>query len=202
MIPFLHIKILRLEASSWKWWTYLINSSWPSDAIWWHRSGSTLVQVMACCLTAPSHYLNQCWVVSKVQWHSFDGNFTRYASASDHWVQFENYLCNLSFEYARGQWVNTVILMAMQGIGPLAAMILTKSVQTVLASIPWNKQRVLMHGHQGWNVRHGLCHIYMRYIYIYIWVVYSLCFFCCLFITVTWWYVWCIEWASGNQEEV
>ena len=41
------------------------------------------------------------------------------------------------------------------------------------------------------------------YIYIYIWVVYSLCFFCCcLFITVTWWYVWCFEWASGNQEEV
>ena len=35
-----------------------------------------------------------------------------------------------------------------------------------------------------------------------IWVVYSLCFFCCLFITVTWWYVWCFEWASGNQEEV
>ena len=30
------------------------------------------------------------------------------------------------------------------------------------------KQRVLMHGHQGWNVRHGLCHIYMRYVYIYI----------------------------------
>ena len=38
--------------------------------------------------------------------------------------------------------------------------------------------------------------------YIHIWVLYSLCFFCCLFITVTWWYVWCIEWASGNQEEV
>ena len=65
-----------------------------------------------------------------------------------------------------------------------------------------HKQRVLMHGHQGWNVRHGLCHIYMIYIYIYIWVVYSLCFFCCLFITVTWWYVRCFEWASGNQEEV
>ena len=30
-----------------------------------------------------------------------------------------------------------------------------------------DKQRVLMHRHQGWNVRHGLCHIYMRYIYIY-----------------------------------
>ena len=40
-----------------------------------------------------------------------------------------------------------------------------------------------MHGHQGWNVRHGLCHIYM--IYVYIWVVYSFCLFCCLFIIVT-----------------
>ena len=45
------------------------------------------------------------------------------------------------------------------------------------------KQRVLMHGHQGWNVRHGLCHIYM--IYVYIWVFYSFCLFCCLFIIVT-----------------
>ena len=46
-----------------------------------------------------------------------------------------------------------------------------------------HKQRVLMHGHQGWNVRHGLCHIYM--IYVYVWVVYSFCLFCCLFIIVT-----------------
>ena len=46
-----------------------------------------------------------------------------------------------------------------------------------------NKQRVLMHGHQGWNVRHGLCHIYK--IYVYIWVVHSFCLFCCLFIIVT-----------------
>ena len=48
-----------------------------------------------------------------------------------------------------------------------------------------NKQRVLMHGHQGWNVRHGLCHIYMIYVYTGIWVVYSFCLFCCLFIIVT-----------------
>ena len=46
-----------------------------------------------------------------------------------------------------------------------------------------DKQRVLMHGHQGWNVRHSLCHIYM--IYVYIWVVYSFCLFCCLFSIVT-----------------
>ena len=33
---------------------------------------------MACCLTAQSHYLNQCLlIISKVQWHSSEGNFTR-----------------------------------------------------------------------------------------------------------------------------
>ena len=45
-------------------------------------------------------------------------------------------------------------------------------------------------------------HLHEICMYIYIWVVNSLCFFCCWFITVTWWYVWCFEWASGNQEEV
>ena len=28
------------------------NSLWPSDAIWWHRSWSTLARVIACCLMA------------------------------------------------------------------------------------------------------------------------------------------------------
>ena len=36
----------------------VVNSLWLSDAIWCHRSVSTLAQVMACCLTAPSHYQN------------------------------------------------------------------------------------------------------------------------------------------------
>ena len=48
----------------------------------------------------------------------------------------------------------------------------------------------------------GTVCVTLHEICIYLWVVYSLCFFCCLFITVTWWYVWCFEWASGNQEEV
>ena len=37
--------------------TWYLNSLGPSDAIWRHRSGSTLTHVLACCLTAPSHYL-------------------------------------------------------------------------------------------------------------------------------------------------
>ena len=62
-----------------------LNSLWSSDAIWRLRSGTTLAQVMACCLTAPSHYLNQCWLtINFVQWHSYEGSFTRDTSAIDH----------------------------------------------------------------------------------------------------------------------
>ena len=53
--------------------TYLaifINSLWSSDAMWHHRTLSTLVQVKAWCPMAPSHS-NQCLlIISKVLWHS------------------------------------------------------------------------------------------------------------------------------------
>ena len=50
---------------------------WPTEIIWRQGSRSTLAQVMACCLTAPSHYLNQCWLMisEEVLWHSLDSNF-------------------------------------------------------------------------------------------------------------------------------
>ena len=32
----------------------VIMSLWPSDAIWWHKSGTTLPQLTASCLMAPS----------------------------------------------------------------------------------------------------------------------------------------------------
>ena len=60
-----------------------INTLWPSDAIWWDRYESTLAQVMACCLTAPNHYLSQCWLlISKIMWHSPDSNVTGNAAAT------------------------------------------------------------------------------------------------------------------------
>ena len=59
---------------------YGFNSLWPSDTIWRQRSGSTLAQVMACCLTASSHYLNQCWLmISKVLWQPPEGYFKGYS---------------------------------------------------------------------------------------------------------------------------
>ena len=66
---------------------------------------------------------------------------------------------------------------------PTRAPVKSSSVMPQVCVNELDKQRVLMHGHQGWNVRHGLCHIYV--INVYIWVVYSFCLFCCLFIIVT-----------------
>ena len=49
----------------------LLNSLRPNDAIWRHRSQPTLAQVIAWCLMAASHYLNQCWLpIREVIWHS------------------------------------------------------------------------------------------------------------------------------------
>ena len=62
-----------------------INSLRPSDAIRGQRSGSTLAKVMACCLTAPSHYLTQCWlIIRKVQGGSPEGNFITDTSVINH----------------------------------------------------------------------------------------------------------------------
>ena len=60
------------------WRGLILNAMWPS---WYQRSWSTLVQIMACCLMAPSLYLNRCrLIISKIQWNSFESNFKRYPS--------------------------------------------------------------------------------------------------------------------------
>ena len=81
------IRLCNWEIShgQWDFARFWFNSLRPSNAIWRHRSGSTLAGVMACCLTVPSHYLNQYWlIISKVLWHSSEGNFIRDNSANIH----------------------------------------------------------------------------------------------------------------------
>ena len=83
---------------------YQLNSLWPSDSIWRHGSGSTLVQVMACCLMAPSHYLNQCWLLKReVRWHSPESYF---AQATTLYNEFENYTFEITATAPNSQWVN------------------------------------------------------------------------------------------------
>ena len=52
----------------------LLSPSPPGAAYMCQWPGSTLVQVMACCLIAPSQYLRQCWfIINYVLWHSSEG---------------------------------------------------------------------------------------------------------------------------------
>ena len=100
------------------WWFLTINSLRPSDAIWWRRSGLTLAQVMACCLMAPSHYLNQCWlIISEVQWHPSENNFTRNNSAINHYGWLKKHLYEILLKSPNpGLWVNLhFILVGVSG---------------------------------------------------------------------------------------
>ena len=94
----------------------IVNSLWPNDAIWRHRSGSTLVHVMACCLAAPSHYLNKCWLlINEVLCHSPKSNYT----ASSHATNILYNECGthnfkMTATSLRSQWVNGGTCCAIQ----------------------------------------------------------------------------------------
>ena len=69
---------------------------------------STLAQIIACCLTAPSNYLNQCstshqWVSVAFTWEQFIVS----AQAIILYREFENYTFKIIATFPRGQWVNT-----------------------------------------------------------------------------------------------
>ena len=89
-----------------------VNLLWPCDAIWHHRSGSTLAQVMACCPTALSHHQNQCWfIINRDLWHLHDDNFT--GNGEDihkSKMTFENYTFQIIAICPRAHWVNTLKL--------------------------------------------------------------------------------------------
>ena len=74
-----------------------IDTLWLSDTIWLHRCGSTLAEVMGCCLIAPSHYLNQYWSIIKVVlWHSPESNFTKGAHELYPTHMFKDYIFDIN----------------------------------------------------------------------------------------------------------
>ena len=92
-------------------WSFSFNSLRPSDAIWRQWSWTTLAQVMACCLTAPSHYLNQCWLfIRGVLWHTSESSFAGIAQGIDSGYEFEKDILKNIFKSPRGQWVNSLWL--------------------------------------------------------------------------------------------
>ena len=59
------------------------HKGWPSDATWRHKSVSTLVQVVAYCLTPTSHFLGQCLVpFCETIWHTPESNLALIVQAT------------------------------------------------------------------------------------------------------------------------
>ena len=78
------------------------------DTIWWHRSGSILL--MTWYLAAPSHYLNQYWIIiNGTRWPLDEGNFTVNMLDISHYRVFDNYIHIWNNCYIpRGRWVNSL----------------------------------------------------------------------------------------------
>ena len=84
-------------------WTVWWNNLQLTVAIWNHRTYLTFIQVMACCLTAPSHYLNKCWrITNEVLWHSRKDIFTENAQDSYLWYEFDDYWFKITASSPQG----------------------------------------------------------------------------------------------------
>ena len=103
------------EISLWLWLLIMICilyisilTLWPSGTTWRHIFMSKLAQVMACCPTTSSHYLNQLRLISsKVQWYP-DSNIERDTWAIDHQIQLENYLSKISSTFLMDQCITAL----------------------------------------------------------------------------------------------
>ena len=92
------------------WWCYMLT-----------RSGSTLAQIMTCCLTAPSHYLNKCLLIIRmILCHSPKGNSTGNAHEINHCNTFEN--CTFKIKALSPMAADD---LATQGARASAAMVLS-----------------------------------------------------------------------------
>ena len=143
-------------------WLFIVGSTNPYWLTWHHHSHLTWVYRLIVV-----QEFDTSWQLRR-DLMSHKGKYWRKLLKNHFWNTNQHYM--MSHVIPCVSWIKILKIMYRK----------TFNVSRILVG---NKQRVLMHGHQGWNVRHGLCHIYM--IYVYIWVVYSFCLFCCLFIIVT-----------------
>ena len=86
---------------------------------------------MAWCLTAPSHYLNQCWLTTQdVLLHLTESNFTRITHELNQLYVFRDYIfeitttslrgqeVKITATNPRGQWVNTSGTHELNSLAP------------------------------------------------------------------------------------
>ena len=84
---------------------YRVNSLSPNNPYGVCSSWSILVQVMACCLMAPSHYLNQSWlIISEIHLHQVEGSCTENVPDITHYRVLKNYTFENIATSPWGQW--------------------------------------------------------------------------------------------------
>ena len=112
-------------------WPQWVNPLRPSDAILRWRSWLTLVQVMACCLTAPSHYMSQCWlIISKVLWHSSEDIIKKEdLKIPNNKARLKITYLKITLRSPRGQWVNLLALGDMEAF--------KKKMETLIFFADW-----------------------------------------------------------------
>ena len=97
--------------------------------------GSALVQIMACRLSAPNHYLNQCWVIvnwcrmNKLQWNinlmnKLQWNINQNTKLFSHEIASENIICEMTAIFSSGWdelthwgWVTHICVSKLTSIG-------------------------------------------------------------------------------------
>ena len=63
------------------------------------------------CLTAPSYFLEQCWLlIGEVLWHLPESNFTATAQTTILFNKFKYFAFEITIGYPRGQWVQTPLI--------------------------------------------------------------------------------------------
>ena len=95
------------------WWHchYCINSLRPSDAYMRQWSNHRWFIWWLVAWSAPSHYLNQWWII--VNWtlgNKFQWNFNRNSNIFIHENAFENVVCNIASISSRPQCVKCVYI--------------------------------------------------------------------------------------------
>ena len=117
-----------------------INSLWPV-LIWQQSSGSSLAQVMACCLMAPNHYLDQCWLIIQIGFCGTQTNFTGSVQDIKSWNEFEKYTGKVTSMCLSAQWVKW--LAPGRYGNNLKRLIFKLIVQNSSWHSPWNCSQVI-----------------------------------------------------------
>ena len=93
---------------------------------------------MVWCLTAPSHYLNQCrLIINKVLWHS---------SKTIWWYKIENCIFRTASRSPRDQWVDNVAKrVSINAPNDLSPMIFVYTIERNVNFISWNQKSDARH---------------------------------------------------------